>query len=129
MRITDTDIIERGTPEGGHDYICDSGIGKSYHYRLAIYCKRKRASLPFSVFVYFNDDMSVELYDAICDCIGNIFFRDMYRLGTKIYNLLLSEAQLIGSERMMDYINKYTTSEKDFEYATRICYHKLLFRK
>lgn len=125
MKLTDVQLVERAKIEGGVNFICDSGIGKKYDYRLVAYCENPEyGNWFFTVSIYFNDGMSDELYHAIKECLGNALFEDMEKLNSKFYSLFISPTQRITADKLVDYINKHTTSSKHTTSLFKVLYEK-----
>lgn len=121
MKLTDTKLVGTQTPEGGVNFICDSGINKTYRYRFLVYCYYKdNIWTPECVSIYFNDDMSDELYDAIMECLGKCFFDNIGRIMEKVYNLAISPTQRIRRWKLVDYVAKYLQSELALTYISKL---------
>ena len=112
MKLSDTGIIERESPEGRRNFVFDGGWGRSYRNVLYLYCEYYDNKWTSEcIGVYFNDDMSDELYDAVHECIGERFFSDMNCMESKIYNMGISESHRIRCGKLLDYVVKYTAPD------------------
>jgi len=103
MKLTDTELVEREKPKGGVNFICDGGVGKTYRHRFLVYCEYKdnRGAYRYTIGLYFNEDMSDELYDALEECLGEGFIDNLERVRSKVYNL---ETQRIGLPKLVEHV-------------------------
>ena len=109
MKLTDTELVERGKPKGGLNFICDGGVGKTYRHRFLVYCEYKDniGGYEYTIGLYFNEDMSDELYDALEECLGEGFIDNLERVRSKVYNLEISPTQRIECPKLVAYVLKY----------------------
>lgn len=126
MKITETELVERNVPEGGVNFICDCGINKTYRYRFLVYCEKrdKFGGYEYTIGLYFDEDMSDELYYAITECLGKCFFDDLNSIKAKTYHLAISQTQKIECKKLVDYVAKYLHTNRSL---TSI--YKLYFTK
>lgn len=112
MKLTDTELVEREKPKGGENFICDGGFGKAYRHRFLVYCEYKdnRGAYRYTIGLYFNEDMSDELYDALEECLGEGFIDNLARVRSKVYNLEISHTQRIECPKLVAYVLKYIKS-------------------
>ena len=103
MKLTDTGLIETKKTKGTRNFICDDGIDGLYQFKLLVYCRyidvNLQVLLQRTVRIYFNKDLSPELFDAISPL--SPFLDGPSRCFNNYYALHKEFPKLV------DYINKY----------------------
>lgn len=130
MKLTDTELVERENPKGGENFICDGGFGKIYRHRFLVYCEYKdnRGAYGYTIGLYFNEDMSDELYDALEECLGKCFFDNIGRVRSKVYNLEISPTQRIACPKLVAYVWKYIRSSRLLTSIYKLYYQESVYR-
>ena len=111
MKITDTQLVEKETIEGWANFICDSGRNKEYNYKFIVECTNPKYGITyFTVSIYFNYDMSSELYCAIDECFGDSFFSDIKDDDSMSHMSHILCMSMKKCDKLVEYINKYSNT-------------------